>query len=88
MRRILWTLAPVTVGAALALCAASAQAAPTPMQLPELILPTPSHHAHRSAGIDHRKNGELRDLGDYNVPGEQRGDSASARLDTSAGILL
>jgi hypothetical protein len=88
MRRILWTLAPVTLGAALALCAASAEAAPTPMQLPELVLPMPSHHSHKSAEMDKSKNGQVRDLGDYNLPGERTGDTTSSRLDASGGFLL
>ena len=85
MRRVLWTLAPVTLGAALALCAVSAQAAPTPMQLPELVLPTPSRHSHKSAEMDQKKNSQLRDLGDYNIPGERTGDTTASRLDARGG---
>ncbi len=88
MRRVLWTLAPVAIGAALALGAVSAEAAPTPMQLPELVLPTPSHRAHKSAEMDQKKNNQARDLGDYNLPGERTGDTTTSRLDASGGVLL
>lgn len=88
MRRMLWILAPVTIGAAVALSALEAQAAPTPMQLPELVLPTPSRHTHKSAEMERKKSGQVRDLGDYNLPGERAGDATSSRLDASVGVLL
>jgi len=55
------------------------------MQLPELVLPTPSRHSHKSAEMDQKKNSQLRDLGDYNIPGERTGDTTASRLDARGG---
>ena len=88
MQRIPRTFAKLTLGAALSLSAATAQAAPVSALLPELVLPLPSHHSHRSAEMDRKKSGQVRDLGDYNLPGERSGESSTARLDANGAILL
>jgi hypothetical protein len=77
----------VTLAAALALSAATAEAAPAPLRLPELVLPAPSHHVHRAA-VERRKHDPIQDLGDYNLPGERSGESSTARLDANGAILL
>lgn len=88
MRTWLWTLAPVTLGAALALSAATADAAPAPLRLPELLLPAPSHQIHRATAAERKPHDPIQDLGDYNLPGERSGAASSARLDGSVRMLL
>ncbi|MHB8418969.1 MAG: hypothetical protein ACYDCL_12900 [Myxococcales bacterium] len=77
MRRIFWTLAPVALGTALALGAASGNAAPTPMRLPELLLEAPAHVAGSSARVEKEQGRERKlDLGDYNLPADRAGQPA------------
>ena len=92
MRRLLWTLAPVALGATLALSAASAQSPPLGafglrseprLRLPELLLPTPGHALPRKGSAAAEKRGKRStDLGDYTLPGQAPG--AKGRLAASA----
>jgi hypothetical protein len=38
--------------------------------------------------MDHKKSDPSQDLGDYNVPGDRTGETTTARLDASGGVLL
>jgi hypothetical protein len=78
MRRILWTVAPVAMGAALALGASPAQAAPTANGLPELLLPAPAPLHRSSAQVEPRRGATKLDLGDYNVPGQRADQPADS----------
>ncbi len=78
MRQIVWTLAPVALGAMLALAAIPAQAAPTDRALPELILPVPRAPGRPSAQVEPKRDARGHDLGDYDVPGERSSQPAGA----------
>ncbi len=88
MRRILWTLAPVAIGATLCLGAAPAQSAPTRtrLELPELLLPAPKPQPKPNASADAPQKKDA-GLGDYTLPG-RRADEASASRATPPSARL
>lgn len=72
MRRIVWMLIPLALGAPPAL------AAPTASGLPEMLFPAPAFRHRSSAQVTPQRPPSRRDLGDYNVPGDRAGQPSEA----------